>query len=84
MTKKKYMKMLISIPDNTYGTFIQNVPNGQRSQYIVNLLNANLKPKNLNDIPKSPWSKIGVHIKKKYSQEQIKKMIKDAWNDVDW
>ena len=80
---KKYMRMLISIPDETYATFVQNVPNGQRSQYIVNLLSANLKPKPMTKIPKSQWSKIGTHIKEKYTQEQIKQMTKDAWNDVD-
>lgn len=83
MTKKKHMRMLISIPDETYNTLIQNVPNGQRSQYIVNLLNTNLKPKNMKKIPKSPWSKLGIHIKEKYTQKQIKQMLKDAWNDVD-
>ena len=82
MTRKKYMRMLISIPDDTYSTFIQNVPNGQRSQYIVNLLSANLKPKSLTDIPKSPWSKMGIKIKEKYTQKQIKQLLRDAWNDV--
>lgn len=74
--------MLISIPDATYNTFIQNVPNGQRSQYIVNLLSANLKPKSLNEIPKSPWSKL-PKIKGHYTEKQIVKMLKNAWNDVD-
>ncbi len=83
MIKKKYMRMLISIPDDTYNTFVQNVPNGQRSQYIVSLLNTNLKPKNIQEIPKSKWSKLGVHIKEEYTQKQIKQMLKDAWNDVD-
>lgn len=83
MTRKKYMRMLISIPDDTYNTFIQNVPNGQRSQYIVNLLSTNLKPKSLTDIPKSPWSKMGIKIKEKYTQKQIKQLLRDAWNDVD-
>ena len=83
MSTKKYMKMLISIPNETYGTFIQNVPNGQRSQYIVHLLNDNLKPKAIKEIPESPWSRLGMHAKRKYSQKQIKKMIKNAWNNVD-
>ena len=82
MNRKKYMKMLISIPDDTYGTFIQNVPNGQRSQYIVNLLNTNLKPKNMEKIPKSAWSKL-PKIKGNYTEKEIIKMLKNAWNDVD-
>lgn len=77
------MRMLISIPDDTYNTFIQNVPNGQRSQYIVNLLSTNLKPKSLTGIPKSPWSKMGIKIKEKYTQKQIKQLLRDAWKDVD-
>lgn len=80
MTKKKYMRMLITIPDDTYNTFVQNVPNGQRSQYIVNLLSTNLKPKNTAEIPRSKWSKMGIHIKEKCSQKQIKQMLRDAWN----
>lgn len=83
MRRRKYMRMLITIPDDTYSTFIQNVPNGQRSQYIVHLLDKKLKPKKITKIPKSRWSKIGINIKEKYSQEQINKMLKDAWNDVD-
>ncbi len=83
MTRKKYMRMLISIPDDTYSTFIQNVPSGQRSQYIVNLLSTNLKTKSTTEIPKSSWSKMGVHIKEKYTQKQIKQQLRDAWNDVD-
>ncbi len=82
MVRKKYMKMLISIPDDTYCTFIQNVPNGQRSQYIVNLLSTNLKPKSTKKIPKSPWSKI-PKIKGNYTEKEIIKMLKNAWNDVD-
>ena len=82
MTRKKYMRMLISIPDDTYSTFFQNVPNCQRSQYIVNLLSSNLKPKSLNDIPKSAWSKI-PKIKEHYTEKQIVKMLKNAWKDVD-
>lgn len=82
MTRKKYMRMLISIPDDTYNTFIQNVPNGQRSQYIVKLLSANLKPKSLTNIPKSIWSKL-PKIKEKFTKEEIIKMLKNAWNDVD-
>lgn len=82
MTRKKYMRMLISIPDDTYSTFIQNVPSGQRSQYIVNLLSTNLKPKSLTNIPKSIWSKL-PKIKEKFTEEEIVKMLKNAWNDVD-
>lgn len=82
MTRKKHMKMLISIPDDTYSTFIQNVPNGQRSQYIVNLLSTNLKPKNTKKIPKSQWSKI-PKIKGNYTEKEIIKTLKNAWNDVD-
>lgn len=75
--------MLISIPDDTYSTFIQNVPNGQRSQYIVNLLNINLHNANKKEIPKSQWSKISEHVKGDYSHEDPVKSAKDAWNDVD-
>ena len=82
MTTKKYMRMLISIPDDTYSTFVQNVPNGQRSQYIVNLLISNLKPKSLANIPKSPWSKL-PKIKGNYTKKEIVKMLKNAWNNVD-
>lgn len=83
MKRKKYMRMLITIPNDTYSTFIQNVPNGQRSQYIVHLLDKKLKPKKIAKIPKSAWSKLHKYVKGNYSHEDPVKLAKDAWKDID-
>lgn len=83
MPSKKYMRMLITMPDDTYKTFVKEVPAGQRSQYIVHLLDQKLVSKKPKKIKKSFWSDLHKHVKGDYSHEDPVKIAKDAWKFVD-
>jgi len=81
MPRKKYMRMLITIPDETYNNFTQTVPAGQRSKYIVRLLNKKLATSKKS--PKTFWSDLHKNLKGDYSHEDPVEIAHNAWKDVD-
>lgn len=80
---KKYIRMLVSIPDTIWFEFKKLVPTGSRSQIISEMMKQYISKKKPEAAKKSFWNDIGKHIKGDYSHEDPKKMIKDAWKNVD-
>lgn len=86
MAHKKYMKALFTVPGDTYKEFKELAPNGSRSQIITQFMTQYVeihKPQFMKAKP-SLWSELKKYRKKKkYPKLNLKKLIKDAWNDVD-
>lgn len=86
MAHKKYMKALFTVPGDTYKAFKELAPNGSRSQIITQFMTQYVeihKPQFMKAKP-SLWSELKKYRKKKkYPKLNLKKLIKDAWNDVD-
>ena len=86
MTRRKHMKALFTVPEEVYKEFKDLAPEGSRSQVISQFMAQYVeihKPQSMKIKP-SLWSELKKHRKKKqYPKLNIKKLIKDAWNDVD-
>ncbi len=80
--KKKYMRLLVSLPDSTYKILTQNIPAGKRSGYIGKLIEDNLL-KEQDEEMASFWAKIDEIGKGEYAHEDPVKISKEAWDYVD-
>lgn len=81
----KYMKALFTIPDDVYTQFKEIAPGGARSQIITRFITQYVeihKPEKAVSIP-SLWVELKKYRKKKYPKLNLKKLIKDAWNNTD-
>lgn len=85
---KKYMRMLITMPDEVCEEFMQHVPNGERSRLISGLVKDYIIkkfPQKTSD-EKNFWDEIDElkkHRKGDYSHEDSVKTAKDAWKYID-
>ena len=83
--KIKYMKALFTIPDHVYTQFKEIAPGGARSQIITRFITQYIeihKPDKAVLTP-SLWVELKKYRKKRYPKLNLKKLIKDAWNNVD-
>ena len=80
---KKYMRILISLPDDVCENFTNFVPNGQRSKLITIWIKQYLIKKNLSQKKKTFWNELKKYRKGDYSYEDPVKTAKDAWSHID-
>lgn len=83
MPKKKYMKILFSLPEETYKEFIKVAPLGERSQIIVQLIAKYLSGKSPQKTEKFDWNELKKYRKGDYSKEDPVTLSKNAWKFVD-
>jgi hypothetical protein len=83
--KKKYVKALFSIPDETYKTFISVVPQGKKSQLIANFMQQYVQKYSPSKKPKEEnmWELCRKACKGDYSHEDPVELAHNAWNYVD-
>lgn len=78
--KKKYMRLLVSLPDATYKMLTQNIPAGKRSGYIAKLIVEDLPKKQKKE--ESFWLKLSKMHDDEYSHEDPVKLAKHAWDEI--
>lgn len=83
MAKKKYMRILVCIPDDIGKTFLSSIPNGERSPLISRLIKQYLLDKFPKKKEKSFWDEVKKYRKGDYSHEDPVEIAKHAWDDVD-
>ncbi|MEK7673516.1 MAG: hypothetical protein AAB373_06555 [Patescibacteria group bacterium] len=79
------MRMLISIPDDTYKVLARSVPNGQRSGFISTLIQQRLGTKSTKETNNSFYSELAEirkYLKRDYSKQDSVKFAKDAWKHI--